>query len=143
MVYIENSFLFVLLIIMSISTSVNAQGIDIDVKCTVYDQGDDGNGSDVDVRILVMGLKPDNYYTANILPDHNSPKTVTGESDSDGIFWIIAKIPNGEKSTIFNTNVHEGNSTDGQLVASGDDDAPCYGIKSFPSKSSTAASTSQ
>jgi hypothetical protein len=128
---------------MSILSSVNAQGIDIDVKCTVYDQGDDANGNDVDVRILVMGLKPDNYYIANILPDHNPPKTVTAESDFDGIFWIIAKIPNGEKSTIFSGNVYEGNSTDGRLVASGDDDAPCYGIKSLPSEPSSPASTSQ
>jgi hypothetical protein len=128
---------------MSFSSNPNAQAIDMDVKCTVYEDGKDPNGNNVDVRILVMGLKPHNYYTANILPDHNPPKTVTGESDSDGIFWIIAKIPNGEKSTLFSANVYEGNSTDGQLVASGDDDAPCYGIRSLPSEPSSAASTSQ
>jgi hypothetical protein len=128
---------------MSILSNANAQDKDIDVKCTVYEQGDDANGNDVDVRILVMGLKPDNYYTANVLPDHNPPKTVTAESDFDGIFWIIAKIPNGERSTLFSAKVYEGNSTDGQLVASGDDDAPCYSIQSLPSKPSSPASTSQ
>lgn len=127
---------------MSILSSAHAQDKDIDVKCTVYEQGDDVNGNDVDVRVLVMGLKPDNYYTANVLPDHNPPKTVTGESDFDGIFWIIAKIPNGEKSTLFSANVYEGNSTDGQIVAAGDDDAPCYGIQSLPSDPSSAASAS-
>lgn len=128
---------------MSILSTVNAQDKNIDVKCTVYEMGDDVNGNDVDVRILVMGLKPGSYYTANIVPDHNPPKTVTGGSDSDGIFWIIAKIPNGEKSTLFSANVYEGNSTEGQSVASGDDDAPCYGIQSLPSDpSSSAASAS-
>lgn len=126
---------------MSVSSNTHAQDKDIDVKCTVYDQGNDEKGNDVDVRVLVVGLKPDNFYTANVLPDHNPPISITGKPDFEGIFWIIAKIPNGEKSTLFSVNVYAGNGTDGQLVTSGDDDAPCYEIQIRPSKSS-AASTS-
>lgn len=129
LVIIGFSFLFVLFVGMSISLNVHAQEEDVDVKCTVYDQGNDEKGNDVDVRVLAVGLKPDNFYTANVSPDHNPPIAVTGESDFEGIFWIIAKIPNGEKSTLFSVNVHAGNSTNGQLVTSGDDDAPCYEIQ--------------
>ena len=105
-----------------------AQGINMDVKCTVYEHSDDINGNNVDVRILVMGLKENSDYTANVLPDHNPPTNVTTKSDSDGTYWVIAKVPNGEKSILFNVNVYEGNSTVGKPVASGDDDAPCYNI---------------
>ena len=117
-----------------------AQGIDMDVKCTVYEHSDDINGNDVDVRILVMGLKENHDYTADVLPDHNSPTKVSAKSDSDGIFWVVAKVPNGEKSMLFNVNVYAGNTTDGKPVASGDDDAPCYGIPSSFSNFSSDSS---
>lgn len=120
--------------------STFALGTDMDVKCTVYDHSDDINGNNVDVRILVMGLKENHEYTANVLPDHNSPTKVTTKSDLDGTFWVIAKVPNGEKSTLFNVNVYEGNSTNGKLAASGDDDAPCYNIPFRPSNSSVNSS---
>ena len=122
---------------MSFSISPRAHGVDMDVKCTVYEHEDDENGNDVDFRILVMGLKADNDYTAKVLPDHNPPTNVTTKSDSDGIFWVIAKIPHGEKSTLFTVNVYKGNNADGSLVSTGNDDAPCYGIPSRLSKSSS------
>jgi len=109
------------------SPNPHAQGIDMDVKCTVYEHSD-VNGNNVDVRILVMGLKANNDYTAKVVPDHNPPTTVTTKSDSDGIFWVVAKVPDGEKSALFNVNVYEGEDTDGRLVSSGNDDAPCYTI---------------
>jgi hypothetical protein len=113
----------------------------MDVKCTLYEHSDVVKGNNVDVRILVMGLKANDDYTAQVLPEHNPPAIVTSKSDSDGIFWVIAKIPNGEKSAIFNVNVYEGLGTGGQLIVSGDDDAPCYGIQSLLSQSSSAASS--
>jgi hypothetical protein len=116
-----------------------AQGIDIDIKCTLYEHSDDVNGNNVDVRIFVMGLEPNNKYTAKVIAEHNRPTSVTTNTDYDGIFWVIAKIPNGEKSMFFNVDVHEGNSTDGPIVASGDDDAPCYGIASWTTTSPSVA----
>lgn len=105
----------------------------MDVKCTVYNHGDDVYGDNVDVRTLVMGLKGNSDYTAQVIPDHNPATTVTSKTDSEGIFWVVAKILNGEKSLLFKVKVYEGKGTDKQLVASGDDDAPCYDIV-FPSQ---------
>jgi hypothetical protein len=107
----------------------------MDVKCTVYEHSDDINGNNVDVRILVMGLQPNNTYTAKVIPDHNPPTSVTTNTDYDGIFWVVAKIPNGEKSILFKVNVYEGDKLT-RLVASGDDDAPCHGIASRSASSS-------
>jgi hypothetical protein len=128
--------MFAALFISYYTANTFAQDIDMDVKCTVYEHSDDVNGNNVDVRILMMGLKVNSDYTAHVIPEHNPPTSVTTKSDSDGIFWVIAKIPNGEKSMLFNVNVYEGNNTDGRLVSSGDDDAPCYGISSRLSTSS-------
>ena len=122
--------IFAVLLLICYTANPIAHAIEMDVKCTVYEHRDDINGNNVDVRILVMGLQPNNKYTAKVMPDHNPPTSVTTKTDYDGIFWVIAKIPNGEKSMLFNVNVYEGNNTDGRLVVSGDDDAPCYGIAS-------------
>ena len=122
--------IFAVLLVIYFTGNPFAQAIEMDVKCTVYEHSDDVNGNNVDVRILVMGLEPNNKYTAKVIPDHNPPTTVTTKTDYDGIFWVIAKIPNGEKSILFNVDVYEGKSTNGQLVSSGDDDAPCYSIAS-------------
>jgi len=109
------------------------QAVVMDVKCAVYEHSDDVNGNNVDVRILVMGLKINHDYTATVVPDHNPPVNDISKSDSDGTFWAVAKIPNGEKSLLFKVDVYEGNNTNGRLVASGSDDAPCFGIAySFP-----------
>jgi hypothetical protein len=105
-------------------------GLEMDVKCTIYENSDDENGDNVDVRILVLGLKPNNDYTAEVIPDHNLPTSVTDTTDYEGIFWAVAKIPNGEKSLLFNVNVYEGKDIDGDVVASGDDDTPCHTIPS-------------
>jgi hypothetical protein len=128
--------IFAVLLVIYFTGNPFAQAIEMDVKCTVYEHSDDVNGNNVDVRILVMGLEPNNKYTAKVMPDHNPPTTVTTKTDYDGIFWVIAKIPNGEKSILFKVEVYEGNSTNGQLVSSGDDDAPCYGIASRSTSSS-------
>jgi hypothetical protein len=100
----------------------------MDVKCTIYEHSDDENGDNVDVRTFVMGLKSNYDYTAEVIPDHNPSTTVTTKTDSEGIFWVVAKVLNGEKSLSFKVNLYEGKGTDSHLVASGDDDAPCYSI---------------
>jgi len=105
------------------------QGLDMDVKCTLYKHSDDENGDNVDVRVLVMGLRENFNYTAEVIPDHNPSTTVTVKTDPEGIFWAVAKIINGERSLLFKVNVYQGNGTVGQLVASGDDDEPCYSIR--------------
>jgi hypothetical protein len=135
--------LLISLILLYFSLHTFGQGIDMDVKCTLYEHSDDVNGNNVDVRVLVMGLKANGDYTAEVLPDHNSPATVTTESDFDGIFWVIAKIPNGEKSTLFKVNVYEGLDVGGRLIVSGDDDAPCFGIKSILAEPPSTVSPSQ
>jgi hypothetical protein len=122
------SIIFTVSLMISFLQNPRAQGIDIDVKCAVYEHSDDVNGNNVDVRIFLMGLKANHDYTATVMPDHNPTTNVTSKSDSDGIFWAVAKIPNGEKSLLFNVNVYEGNDTNGRLVTSGSDDAPCSGI---------------
>jgi len=104
----------------------------MDVKCAVYDHSDDINGNNVDVRILLMGLKANHNYIASVTPDHNPHINVISKSDSDGIFWVVAKIPNGEKSLLFKVNVYEGNNTNGLLVDSGSDVAPCVSIPFSP-----------
>ena len=122
------SIILTLSLIISFLPNPGAQGIVMDVKCAVYERSDDVNGNNVDVRILLMGLKVNYDYTAKVMPDHNPSTNVISKSDSDGIFWAVAKIPNGEKSLLFKVDVYEGNNTNGRLVASGSDDAPCFGI---------------
>ena len=118
------------LVILSLMFALDKEvgGIKMDVKCTVYEHSDDLYGNNVDVRILVMGLKPDTDYTAKVIPDHNPPASLTTKTDVDGTFWAAAKVPNGEKSTLFSVTVYQTNSTARLLVASGDDDAPCFKI---------------
>jgi hypothetical protein len=101
----------------------------MDVKCTVFKHSDDDNGDNVDVRIFLLGLKPNTEYTAHVIPDHNPPSSVTTKTDYEGIFWTVAKIPNGENSLLFKVDIYEGNDTNGSVVAEGDDDAPCYPIQ--------------
>ena len=102
--------------------------LDMDVKCAIYRHSDDENGDNVDVRTFVMGLKGNTHYTTEILPDHNPNTTAITKTDSEGIFWIVTKVPNGEYSLLFKVNVYEGNGTDGKVVAIGDDNAPCTSI---------------
>ena len=123
-----HSLILALLIIITLSFVCVIFAIDMDVKCTVYKHSDDVNGDNVDVRIFVMGLKPSTDYTAKVVPDHNPSITLTTKTDYEGILWAVGKIPNGEKSLLFKANVFEGNGTDGNLVAMGDDDAPCDDI---------------
>ena len=124
-------FICASLVLVYISAQSIVLGIDMDVKCTVYQHSDDANGDNVDVRTLVMGLKGNSDYTAHVIPDHNMPTTITTKTDYEGIFWVVAKVLNGEKSLLFKVNVYEDNGTQGRLVASGDDDAPCYRIPPF------------
>src|SRR5918994_1760611 len=131
MTMIVSSFIFATMLSL-LSQIPLVYGLEMDVKCTIYENsGDDENGGTVDVRILVLGLKPNNDYTAEVIPDHNPPTRVTDTTDYEGIFWAVPKIPNGEKSLLFNVNVYEGKDIDGDLVASGDDDAPCHPLPLF------------
>ncbi len=136
---ILGSAIFALLLVSCWTENPFVQAIEMDVKCTVYEHSDDINGNNVDVRILLLGLQPNAKYTAKVMPDHNPPTTVTTKTDYDGIFWVVAKVPNGEKSILFNVNVYKGNNTSGQPVATGDDDAPCYNIASRNLTSRTPA----
>jgi len=129
LILILASTIFAISVLTCYTAITFGQATAMDVKCTVYEHSDDLNGNNVDVRILVMGLRPNSTYTAKVIPDHNPPTSVTTSTDYDGIFWVIAKIPNGEKSIFFKVSVYEGNPA-ARLVASGDDDAPCYGIAS-------------
>lgn len=109
-------------------------GFDVDVKCAIYEGSDEENGNNADVRILALGLNVNSTYVANVMPDHNPPVKVISMTDKEGIFWTIAKVPNGEKSLFFNVDIYEGTSVEGKLVASGDDEAPCYKIAEFKKK---------
>lgn len=120
--------IFALLGLISVTGLDPTYPFDMDVKCAIYRHSDDLNGDNVDVRILVMGLKGKTDYTAEVIPDHNPNTTATTKSDSEGIFWIVIKVPNGEYSLLFKVNVYEGIGTDGREVAIGDDDAPCTPI---------------
>jgi hypothetical protein len=124
------SFIFAMTLSFLLQVHV-VYGIEMDVKCAIYENSDDDNGDNVDVRILVIGLKGNNDYTAEVIPDHNLPTSVTAKTDYEGIFWAVAKVPNGEKSLLFNVNLYEGKGIDGDLIKAGDDDAPCYSIYSF------------
>ena len=124
------SFIFAMILSLHLQIS-SVYGVEMDVKCTVYENSDDENGDNVDVRILAIELKGNNDYTAEVIPDHNIPTSVTAKTDYEGIFWAVAKIPNGEKSLLFKVNLYEGKDIDGDLVVSGDDDTPCHPIPSF------------
>lgn len=125
-------FLFIFAMVLSLLLQISlVYGVEMDIKCTIYENSDDENGDNVDVRILAIELKGNNDYTAEVIPDHNSRTTVTDKTDYEGIFWAIAKIPNGEKSLLFKVNLYEGKDIDGDLVVSGDDDTPCHPIPSF------------
>lgn len=100
----------------------NIDGVHIDVKCTLY-----GNG-DTDVRIYVMGLKGNTEYTAEIIPDHNPPFTVTSETDTQGILWVVPKVQNGGISLDFKVSIYEGKDVSNLVVITGDDDAPCRSL---------------
>jgi len=115
-----NAFLLVLApFLVSFLSYPNITGMHMDVKCTVYQNGD------VDVRVLVIGLKANNDYTARVMPDHNPPVTVTTKTDSEGILWVVSKIVDGEISLDFKASVYEGKGVSDPVVVTGDDDAPC------------------
>lgn len=103
----------------------------MDVKCTAYENSGDQNGDNVDVRTYVLGLKANSTYTVRVTPDHNPPTTVTSITDQDGNFWAVAKIPNGDMSLLFKVDLYDGSTTMGNLITSGDDDAPCYTIRTI------------
>ena len=128
MILLTSLVFFTLLALISVPGLYRIYALDMDVKCAIYRHSDDENGDNVDVRTLVMGLKGNTHYTAEILPDHNPNTTATTKTDSEGIFWIVVRVPNGEYSLLFKVNVYEGNGTGGRIVAIGDDDAPCTPI---------------
>lgn len=128
MILVSFTFTMILSLLLQIHF---VYGLEMDVKCAIYENSDEENGDNVDVRILTIGLKGNNDYTVQVIPDHNLPTIVTSKTDYEGIFWAVAKIPNGEKSLLFNVNLYEGKDSNGDLVASGDDDTPCYPISLF------------
>ena len=131
MMMIIFSFIFAMMLPLLLQIPL-VYGLEMDVKCTLYENsGDNENGGTVDVRIFVLGLKGNTGYTAEVIPDHNQPTSVTKTTDYEGIFWAVAKIPNGEKSLLFKVNLYEGKDIDGDVVASGDDDAPCHPLPFF------------
>jgi hypothetical protein len=99
-----------------------AYGLDIDVRCAIHEN------DSVDVRILVLGLKANSLYTAEIIPDKSPPVNVTGESDSQGIFWVVAKVDNGDDDSFFKVTLREGKNASGRVIAHGDDREPCHQI---------------
>jgi hypothetical protein len=99
-----------------------AYGLDIDVRCTIYE---DGN---VDVRIYSLGLKANSSYTARVVPDESPAVSVTGESDSQGVYWVVAKVNNGDEDSIFEVTLYEGKNAAGQIITQGDDREPCHQI---------------
>ena len=107
----------------------NVNGVQIDVKCTQYVQSENDNQGVVDVRIFALDLKPNSTYTAKVTPDDNPQVRISSTSDYEGILWIIAKIPNGDKNTLYKVDIYEGIDEKGKLIASGDDDAPCKRIR--------------
>jgi hypothetical protein len=117
--------LIAMLLSSSPVTNINlAHGLDIDVKCTIFEN------DDVDVRIYALGLNANSYYTAEVVPDESSPLNITGVSDSQGIFWAVAKVNNGNRDSIFNVTLHEGHNASGRIVIYGDDREPCHQILS-------------
>jgi len=99
-----------------------AYGLDIDVRCTIFEN------DNVDVRIYVLGLKANSLYTAEIVPDKSPTVSVTGESNSQGIFWAVAKVNNGNEDSIFKVILHEGKNASGRIIVYGDDREPCHQI---------------
>ena len=128
LIVIQLSIILAMLICISLPSFQLANSLEMDVKCAVYVDSNDQNDDNVDVRTYVLGLKAYSTYTVNVIPDHNPPTTVTAKTDQDGNFWAVAKIFNGERSLLFKVKLYEGNATAGNLIASGDDDAPCYTI---------------
>ena len=90
-----------------------AHGLDIDVKCTIFEN------DTVDVRIYALGLKANSSYTARIVPDESPAVSITGESDSQGVFWVVAKINNGDEDSIFKDELHEGKNASGHIIVYG------------------------
>lgn len=121
------SFISVTLLLVSLHSCMT-YGLDMDVKCVVYEGSDEINGNNADVRVLVLGLKVNNTYSIVVKPDHNPPVKTLSKTDKEGILWTIVNVPNGEKSILFKVDVYNGTSNDMNMVASGDDDAPCHKI---------------
>jgi hypothetical protein len=97
-----------------------AYALDIDVRCAIHEN------DSVDVRIFVLGLKTNSLYTAEVIPDKSPPISVSGESDSQGIFWVVAKVDNGDDDSLFKVTLREDES--GRVIAYGDDREPCHQI---------------
>jgi hypothetical protein len=82
------------------------------------------------LEFFVIQLKPNATYVAKVSPDKNPDTTAISKTDYKGIFWVVAKIPNGKKSGLFKVDIYERNNTYGKAIVSGVDDAPCKRIKS-------------
>ena len=116
------SVLIILLFALVMTMPYQSYSFDIDVKCTIHEN------DSVDVRIFVLGLDANSTYTAEVVPDKSPTVNVAGETDSQGVIWMVAKINNGDKDSIFKVILHEGKNTSGHIIVSGDDRAPCHQI---------------
>jgi hypothetical protein len=112
----------VLLFSSFVTNRNQVHGLNMDVRCTIFEN------DNVDVRVYVHGLKANSFYTAEVVPDESPALNVTGRSDSQGIFWAVAKIYNGDMDSVFNVTLHEGQNTSGRILVHGDDREPCHQI---------------
>src|SRR5215213_12034895 len=94
------SFIFAMILSLLLQISL-VYGVEMDIKCTIYENSDDENGDNVDVRILAIGLNGNNDYTAEVVPDHNLPTSVTTKLNYEGFFWAVARILIGERGCLF------------------------------------------
>jgi hypothetical protein len=53
---------------------------------------------------------------------------IKGTFGSQGVFWVVAKVNNGDKYSIFKVRLHGGPNVSGRVLAFGDDREPCYQI---------------
>jgi len=77
----------------------------MDVNSTIYQQRADESGDNGDVGTLVMEPKANRDYTVKVIPDHNPSTAVTTKTDSKVIFWLVAKVLNGENGLFFKVGV--------------------------------------
>jgi hypothetical protein len=131
-IFLKKTFNSVFLLVFAILAFSNncVYALKMDVKCTQYVHSDDDNGNDVDVRVFVLGLKPNADYIVKVVPNHNPSTSVLSRADYEGIFWVTVKIPNGENSSSFEVRMYEGKDVHGNTIVSEDEYAPCYRIRS-------------
>ena len=100
--------------LMSLPPYHEISGLNMDVKCALYKNGD------VDVRVYVMGLKSNTHHVVKIIPDHNPPTSTIANTDSYGILWVVSKVTGGDLAAAMDSgdayvNVHTPEHPDGEV----------------------------